>query len=398
MQLRFATIGFIACLLSEATARDTILGERHARTPSVTAANRNTIGSARLTLPSPPYTLLRPGDKDKCPPCFNCMLPAFNCAQFGECSSSDGQCKCPDGWGGQDCLTPLCGSLAGGADRYPRKEGERCDCEPGWAGINCNVCEEDKVCKAFKPRYPSVQEATNRDSTEEDDTDNMVCYKGGLAVQQNYQMCDVTNRKIIDTIPDNKKPQVTFSCTANGPSSNVSSHAGAWQHPLLSPLTSSASSDTSAQGLKDDMGTCSFQFWVDEIESFYCKLEGCGWEGTNSFESNRTRYECKTIDCACVPERFLCGENGSVSTYLFFQSQCFTLWLIGWILADIDDFLSEEVKGPATFQCNSGKGCSFEEPAMNGLINDIFGDKSITLDCDAGECLHYTQVPGYEVR
>lgn len=34
---------------------------------------------------------------------------------------------------------------------------------------------------------------------------------------------------------------------------------------------------------------------------------------------------------------------------------------------------------------------------MNGLINDIFGDKSITLDCDAGECLHYTQVPGYEV-
>jgi len=34
---------------------------------------------------------------------------------------------------------------------------------------------------------------------------------------------------------------------------------------------------------------------------------------------------------------------------------------------------------------------------MNGLINDIFGDKSITLDCDSGECLHYTQVPGYQV-
>lgn len=32
---------------------------------------------------------------------------------------------------------------------------------------------------------------------------------------------------------------------------------------------------------------------------------------------------------------------------------------------------------------------------MNQLINDIFGDKSITLDCDSGECLHYTQVPGY---
>ena len=63
---------------------------------------------------------------------------------------------------------------------------------------------------------------------------------------------------------------------------------------------------------------------------------------------------------------------------------------------DIDDFLAEEVKGPGSFECESGKGCSFREPAMNQLINDIFGDKSITLDCDSGECLHYTQVPGYK--
>lgn len=34
---------------------------------------------------------------------------------------------------------------------------------------------------------------------------------------------------------------------------------------------------------------------------------------------------------------------------------------------------------------------------MNQLINDIFGDNSITLDCESGECLHYTQVPGYVV-
>jgi hypothetical protein len=63
--------------------------------------------------------------------------------------------------------------------------------------------------------------------------------------------------------------------------------------------------------------------------------------------------------------------------------------------SDISDFLIEEVKGPGSFECVSGKGCSFEEPAMNQLINDIFGDKSITLDCESGECLHYTQVPGY---
>lgn len=34
---------------------------------------------------------------------------------------------------------------------------------------------------------------------------------------------------------------------------------------------------------------------------------------------------------------------------------------------------------------------------MNQLINDIFGDKAITLDCESGECLHQSQVPGFAV-
>jgi hypothetical protein len=65
---------------------------------------------------------------------------------------------------------------------------------------------------------------------------------------------------------------------------------------------------------------------------------------------------------------------------------------------DIGDFLKEEIKGPATFSCKTGAGCKFEEPAMNQLINDIFGDKYISLICEGGECLHYSQVPGYIVR
>lgn len=32
---------------------------------------------------------------------------------------------------------------------------------------------------------------------------------------------------------------------------------------------------------------------------------------------------------------------------------------------------------------------------MNGLINDVFGDEAIFLSCDSGECVHYSQVPGY---
>jgi hypothetical protein len=43
-------------------------------------------------------------------------------------------------------------------------------------------------------------------------------------------------------------------------------------------------------------------------------------------------------------------------------------------------------------------GCKFEEPAMNVLIDSIFGDAYITLQCKGGECLHYSQVPGYIVR
>lgn len=77
----------------------------------------------------------------------------------------------------------------------------------------------------------------------------------------------------------------------------------------------------------------------------------------------------------------LCGEEGSI---------------------DIGDFLTEEIKGPATFSSistdggSSQDGSKFEEPAMNGLISNVFGDESITLRCHSGECLYKTDVPGYE--
>jgi hypothetical protein len=40
---------------------------------------------------------------------------------------------------------------------------------------------------------------------------NGTCYKGGLTVRQNYQMCQVINRKIIDQL-DPRIPEVTFNC------------------------------------------------------------------------------------------------------------------------------------------------------------------------------------------
>ena len=55
------------------------------------------------------------------------------------------------------------------------------------------------------------------------------------------------------------------------------------------------------------------------------------------------------------------------------------------------------ITGPATFSCKSGSGCRFEEPGMNELIDTFFGDNFISLNCENGECLHYSQVPGYIV-
>lgn len=258
---------------------------------------------------------------DECPPCFNCMLPVFECKQFSKCNEFNGQCECIDGYGGQDCIEPLCGSLqASNNNDRPIRKGDSCDCEEGWDGINCNICLQDSVCDKFMPE--GLQGT---------------CYKNGMIVNKFHQMCDVTNKQIVKIL-EGKKPQVTFSCE------------------------------------KDD-AICNFQFWIAEKESFYCDLENC--EFKYDLKSNSTHYTCKDATCKCIPGRMLCGESGSI---------------------DISDFLSETIKGPGDFSCDvSKKDCIFSEPSMNDLILSVFGDKYITLHCDSGECLHYSEIPGYDL-
>ncbi|MCJ1312636.1 hypothetical protein MMC25_006311 [Agyrium rufum] len=170
-----------------------------------------------------------------------------------------------------------------------------------------------------------------------------ICYKQGLVVHENYQVCDITNRKIRDQLKE-QVPQATFSCNA--------------EHE-----------------------TCNFQFWVDQEESFYCTLDTCKWSSDFTYSQNQTSYTCENIKCACVPDRMLCGKDGGL---------------------DLAEFLAKSIQGPASFSSlttvggSSKDGSRFEEPAMNDLISNIFGDSSITLDCRSGECLYKTEIPGYE--
>ena len=75
----------------------------------------------------------------------------------------------------------------------------------------------------------------------------------------------------------------------------------------------------------------------------------------------------------------LCGADGSV---------------------DLTDFLREEVEGPAVFQCEQEGGgvnkCQFKEPKLDWMVQNIFGDQHISLECRSGECLYHTEVPGYQ--
>ncbi|EQL01735.1 ABC transporter (Adp1) [Ophiocordyceps sinensis CO18] len=197
------------------------------------------------------------GDRpDGCPPCFNCLLPAHTCAQYAGCNEYNGKCDCPDGFGGDDCLEPLCGSLGRGKERPMRSDGS-CDCDDGWTGINCNVCTQDEACNALTETGQGG-----------------VCYQNGEVVRRNHQMCKVTNKQIT-TLLGKKKPEVTFSC-------------------------------------QKKEGKCDFQFWVDAIESFYCHLTDCQSSAEFDETKNSTSYKCDHISCSCIPGRMLCGKDGSV--------------------------------------------------------------------------------------
>jgi hypothetical protein len=92
---------------------------------------------------------------DRCPPSFNCLLPAFTCGSMeiviptmdsanvrpvGEVlivSSHVCAFILSDCWISHH-LDKGRDSLADGGQRRLREEGKPCQCKDGWGGINCN--------------------------------------------------------------------------------------------------------------------------------------------------------------------------------------------------------------------------------------------------------------------
>lgn len=230
-----------------------------------------------------------------------------------------------------------------------------CECRDGYGGMDCSeplcgalsdgnnkrpVRKSKELCEC-KKGWSGIN--CNLCSSDESCDSFMpegltgTCYKSGIVINKSHQMCDVTNPKII-SILKGKKPQATFSCNKTA-------------------------------------AACDFQFWIQEQESFYCDLSECDFN--YDIKSNSTKYKCNKMACKCLPDKMLCGEAGSI---------------------DISEFLTETIRGPGEFSCDVAKrNCKFSEPSMNDLISSVFGDPYITLQCKSGECIHKSEIPGYDL-
>lgn len=118
--------------------------------------------------------------------------------------------------------------------------------------------------------------------------------------------------------------------------------------------------------------------WIGGEESFYCGLNTCNFNFEAQETKNITDYRCEHIQCRCIHGRQLCEDDK----------------------LDLSEFFETKIKGPGSFRTvstGSGESTSvFEEPDMDELISSVFGDTSITLKCDSGECLYKLDVPGFE--
>ncbi|KAJ1665240.1 FAD-dependent urate hydroxylase [Coemansia sp. RSA 1646] len=107
-----------------------------------------------------------------------------------------------------------------------------------------------------------------------------------------------------------------------------------------------------------------------------------GWGGWNCNSNIGTwgakstaSIDCKRMKCSCIPGRFLCGNYG----------------------LDISAVLND-VEGPVDIKCHDDgfSDCYIREFMISKTLSAIIGDDAINMECNVGQCMHYSQIPGYE--
>ncbi|GMM50080.1 putative ATP-dependent permease [Starmerella bacillaris] len=224
-----------------------------------------------------------------------------------------------------------------------------CKCPPGFGGANCS----EPVCGSL-PRGANRPLRPLNSSCSCDDG------WGGI----NCNMCS-SNNSCSAFMPAGNAADAR--CYTGGEIVDQNFHMCSVTNKKIKETLKGRDAEVTFGCLKAN-GTCDLQLWVDEVESFFCKFSECDFLGLD--------YECNKIECECQPGQLLCGAQDSI---------------------DISIWLQKSVHGPGSLKCDEDMKCTFNEPAMNKLIQYVFGDESIELECTSSECLHYSQVPGYKV-
>jgi hypothetical protein len=50
--------------------------------------------------------------------------------------------------------------------------------------------------------------------------------------------------------------------------------------------------------------------WVNNIETFYCEMGECESEANAESSANFTTTMCKSMNCGCIKNTFLCTPEG----------------------------------------------------------------------------------------
>ncbi|KAJ3241698.1 hypothetical protein HDU81_011022 [Chytriomyces hyalinus] len=183
--------------------------------------------------------------------CFDCATKG--CFNYGTCGTSS-VCNCPSGFGGRDCLQPLCGSAVKDNQVRPILPPGKssCSCDDGFTGPTCGVCQSDSVCPQATSSGISVSV-------------NQVCNKSPVAWTKQDAFCSLDS-------------------------------------PLLKAVYPKDSSILLTRNHTHIYGS----LWYDNAQQFMCSLYQC----SQSIVDGKYQHVCTAGSCECSSKSTFCGGPG----------------------------------------------------------------------------------------